>query len=104
MSGVGASVGLVVSREMIRILEETYQGHPSIQLVGEFPVSLARGLRTSTDPVDFADDVQRWLELLRAGEDGAVEPLRSVLAVHVSPALADGTVRAAGPRTRVAVG
>src|SRR5678816_350204 len=62
MSRVGASVGLVVGREAIRILRDTYRSRPSIHVVGEFPIALARGLRPGTDAVEFEVQVQKWLE------------------------------------------
>lgn len=104
MRRVGADTGLVVGRDVVRILVDTYQGDPSIQVVGEFPTALAHGLRVSTDVFDFEDSVQGWLESLQNGEDVADEPLRSALAAYILPALLDGTVRAAGPRVRGATG
>ena len=104
MRRVGADAGLVVGRDVLRILVDTYRGDPSIKVIDEFPTALARGLRVSTDALDFEDSVQRWLESLQNGEDVAVEPLRSALAAYILPALAEGTVRAAGPRARVAAG
>ena len=104
MTGVGAEAGLVVGQHVVRVFRETYEGHPSIRVVGEFPIEQARGLRLSADVVEFEDSVQRWIESLQAGEDVAAEPLRSALAEHVLPVIADGTVRAAGPRMRVAAG
>ena len=104
MASVGAEAGLVVGLEVIRVLRETYRGRPSIRVVGEFPIAQARGLRLSTDVAEFEDSVQRWVESLQAGEDVATEPLHSALVEHVLPAIADGTVRAAGPRMRVAAG
>ncbi len=104
MAGVGAEAGLVVGKDVVRVLRETYRGRPSIRVVGEFPIVQARGLRLSADLVEFEDSVQRWIESLQAGEDVATEPLRSALAEHVLPVIADGTVRAAGPRMRAATG
>ena len=103
MTGVGADAGLVVGRDALRILVETYRDHPSIK-VWEFPIAFARGLRVSSDVVEFEDSVQRWLESLQNGEDVAAEPLRSVLAEHILPVIADGTVRAAGPRMHAVAG
>jgi hypothetical protein len=102
MAKVGADAGLVVGRETIRILVETYRGDPSIKVVGEFPTSLARGLRLGVDEAAFEDSVQQWLELLQDGEDVAAEPLRSALAEHILPVIAEGIVRAAGPRMHAA--
>lgn len=104
MARVGADAGLVVGREVLRILVETYRGHPSIKVVGEFPTALARGLRSGTNEAEFEDSVQRWLELLQDGEDVAAEPLRSALAEHILPVISGGTVRAAGPRIHAAAG
>lgn len=104
MRRVGTDAGLVVGRDVLRIVVDTYRGDPSIKVVGEFPTALARGLRGSTDVFDFEDSVQRWLESLQNGEDVAAEPLRSALAAYILPALAEGTVRAAGPRARGAAG
>lgn len=104
MSRVGADAGLVVGRDTIRILRDTYRGAPSIQVIGEFSTALARGLRIGTDVFEFEDSVQEWLESLRDGDDVAAEPLRSALARYVLPVIADGTVRAAGPRARLAAG
>lgn len=64
MRGMGADAGLVVGRDVIRILRETFRGDPSIQAVGELPTSLARGLRIGTDPLEFEDSVQDWIEAL----------------------------------------
>lgn len=100
MRRVGAPVGLIVGRESIRLLREMYHGEPSIQVIGEFPLALARGLVTSNDPVEYEDHVQEWLESLRNGQEIADEPLRSALREHVVPAIESGTVRAAGPRDR----
>lgn len=104
MARVGAEVGLVVGPEVIRILRDTYRGQPSIEVVGEFPIVQARGLRIGTDVFEFEDSVQRWIESLQDGKDVAAEPLRSALAQHVLPTIVDGIVRAAGPRTRAAAG
>lgn len=104
MAGVGAEAGLVVGQDTIRILRETYQGHPSIQVVGEFPITLARGLRSGSDAVDLEDSVQRWLESLQEGKAVAAEPLYSALARHILPVIEGGTVRAAGPRVHAAAG
>lgn len=102
MRRLGADAGLIVGRDAIRILVDTYRGHPSIQVVGEFPTSLARGLRIGADEAEFEDSVQQWLEVLKDGEDVAAEPLRSALAEHVLPVITDGMVRAAGPRMHAA--
>jgi hypothetical protein len=102
MRRIGAAVGLVVGKDRLRILRETYRGQPSIQVVGEFPLELARGLHTSDDPLEFEDHVQRWLEALARTSDAAEEPLLAALREHVLPVIADGTVRAAGPRARIA--
>lgn len=104
MRRVGASVGLVVGQETIRILRETYRGRSSIQVAGDFPISLAPRLRRSSTEVEFAEHVQSWLESLRDGSSKTVEPLSSALAEHVLPAIAGGTVRAAGPRALSATG
>jgi hypothetical protein len=104
MRRVGTNAGLLVVRDVLRILADTYRGDPSIKVVGEFPTSLARGLRASAAGVDFEDSVQRWLESLQNGEDVAAEPLRSALAAYILPALAEGSVRAAGPRAQAAAG
>jgi hypothetical protein len=100
MRRIGAPVGLVVGQDTIRLLREMYHGEPSIQVIGEFPLALARGLVTSNDPVEYEDHVQEWLESLRNGQETADEPLRSALLEHVVPAIENGTVRAAGPRDR----
>ena len=102
MAGVGAEAGLVVGPDVIRILRQTYQGDPSIQVVDEFPIALAHGLRIGTDVVEFEDSVQRWLEAFQEGRDVAAEPLRSALAEHVLPLIEGGAVRAAGPRVHAA--
>jgi hypothetical protein len=102
MRRVGAAVGLVVGAERILILRETYRGEPSIQVVGDFPLDLAHGLKVSSDPLEFEERVQRWLEMLARTGDQASEPLLSSLHEHVLPVLADGTVSAAGPRIRIA--
>jgi hypothetical protein len=104
MRRVGADAGLVVGRDIIQILRDTYRGDPSIQVIGEFPTALARGLKIGADVFEFEDSVQQWLEALRDGEDVAAEPLRSALAQYVLPVIVDGFVRAAGPRTRLAAG
>jgi hypothetical protein len=104
MGAVGAEVGLVVVRDRIRILRETYQDEPSIQVVGEFPIQQADHLADARDPVDFEDRIQQWLEALRDHEQIAAPPLLAALTEHVLPALVEGTVRAARPRTRQAAG
>lgn len=104
MRRMGADAGLVVGRDTIRILRDTYQGDPSIRVVGEFPTVLARGLWVGTDESEFEDSVQRWIEALRDGGDVAAEPLRSALEEYVLPVIADGIVRGAGPRVRLAAG
>jgi hypothetical protein len=104
MLAVGADVGLVVVRDRIRILRETYRGEPSIQVVGEFPIQLADGLANARDEVDLEDRTQRWLESLRDHEQNTAEPLLAALTEHVLPSLAEGTVRAARPRIRHAAG
>lgn len=102
MRRIGAAVGLVVGQDRLRILRETYRGQPSIRVVGEFPLELARGLHPSDDPLEFEEDVQRWLEALARTGNTAEEPLLAALREHVLPVIADGTVRAAGPRARIA--
>ena len=102
MARIGAPVGLVVGRDRLRILRETYRDQPSIRVVGEFSLELARGLRTSEDPSEFEDHVQHWLETLARTGTAAEEPLLAALREHVLPVILDGTVRAAGPRVRVA--
>jgi hypothetical protein len=104
MRRVGASVGIVINQATIRILRETFRGRPSIRVIGDFPTALAPSLRTSGDESDFEDGVQLWLESLRHARTATAEPLSSALVEHVLPAIADGTVRAAGPRTRSATG
>jgi len=95
---IGAPVGLIVGRNTIRLLREMYHGDPSIKVIGEFPIGLARGLVPSNDPVEYEDHVQQWLESFQDGQEIADEPLRSALREHVVPAIENGTVRAAGPR------
>lgn len=99
MGAVGAEVGLVVVRDRIRILREMYRGEPSIQVVGEFPIQQADHLGDARDPVDFEDRIQQWLESLRDHDQISAPPLRAALTEHVLPALVEGTVRAARPRT-----
>jgi hypothetical protein len=103
MHAVGADVGLVVTRDCIRILRELYRGEPSIQVVGEFPTHLADGLAAARDEVDFEDRIQRWLESLRDQEQTTADPRLAALIEHVLPSLAEGTVRAAQPRRHHAV-
>lgn len=103
MRAVGADVGLVVTRDRIRILREMYRGEPSIQVVGEFPTQLADGLAGAVDGVDFEDRIQRWLESLRDQEQSTTDPRLAPLVEHVLPSLAEGTVRAARPRRHHAV-
>lgn len=104
MQAVGAEVGLVVVRDRIRILRETYRGEPSIQVVGDFPIEQADMLAAARDQVDLEDRIQRWLESLRDHDQMATPPLNAALTEHVLPALVEGTVRAARPRARHAVG
>lgn len=104
MRAVGAEVGLVVVRDRIRILRETYRGEPSIQVVGDFPIQQADILAAAHDQVDFEDRIQRWLESLRDHEQAAASPLLAALTEHVLPSLVEGTVRAARPRIRHAAG
>jgi len=49
MRRVGASVGLVVGQEKIRILRDTYRGRSSIQVVGDFPIARVRPPERSHD-------------------------------------------------------
>ena len=100
MKGVGASVGLIVGREEIGILRDTYAGEPSIGIAGRYPTSLVHDLEIGEDELEFEEHVQRWLESLLTNDDVADEPLLSALRMHLLPAMADGTVRAAGPRAR----
>jgi hypothetical protein len=104
MRRVGAPVGLVVGHERIRILRDTFRGSSSIKVAGDFPVSLAPSLRKSSNASEFEEHVQTWLESLRDGSSNTAEPLSSALAEHVLPSIAEGTVRAAGPRARSAAG
>ena len=101
MTKSGAAVGLVVGLDRLRILRETYRGQPSIQVVGDYPIAQARGLQVSEDPLEFEERVQDWLEELLQTGDRADEPLLAALREHVLPVIAEGTVRAAGPRLRV---
>jgi len=101
MTKSGAAVGLVVGLDRLRILRETYRGQPSIQVVGDYPIAQARGLQVSEDPLEFEERVQDWLEALLQTGDRADEPLLAALREHVLPVIAEGTVRAAGPRLRV---
>lgn len=57
---------------------------------------------TDLDPLEFEDHVQRWLEALARTGNTAEEPLLAALREHVLPVIVDGTVRAAGPRARIA--
>jgi hypothetical protein len=108
-----SAVGLLVTRNVVTILRDTFQSdsEDSIQevatiLTADIPElqSFAAGL--STDPVAFEDAVQDWLVQLRyrlvQGYARGVDPK---VAEHVMPALATGEIRAGGPRpVRSAVG
>jgi hypothetical protein len=100
MRGTGASVGMIVSRQTLILLRETYRGENSIEVVGEYPTALATDLDVGGDGVAFEERVQTWLEELPARDDAVEEPLRSALRQHVIPYIEGGDVRAAGPRTQ----
>lgn len=104
MLAINADVGLVVTSSAIRILRQTFRVSSAVEIVGEFPLSLAPGIEQTSDPIAFEDQVQRWLEALRDRRQHVAEPLLSALDEHVVPSLIDGDIRAAHPRLRYAVG
>jgi hypothetical protein len=93
-------VGLLVGRDVIRLLRYGYKIEPDVEMVGEFPVALAHGLVASDDPAEYADRVQDWLESLGNRWSRIAEPLRSALLLDVVPVIQDGVVGATGPRER----
>jgi hypothetical protein len=92
-------VGLLVGRNVIRLLRYGYKLEPDVE-VTEYPVTLAHGLVASDSPAEYADRVQSWLESLGNRWDTVDEPLRSDLLLDVVPMIQDGVVGATGPRER----
>jgi hypothetical protein len=112
MFGMRCPVGLLVTPDFVRVYRDTYREHgvASIDLVGEFPSpkSLSEGpvsrahVSRATPGVSHADVVQEWLEQLAQGSNLSElsRPLREAMEQHVLPILAQGEVRAGGPRWR----
>lgn len=111
MFGMRCPVGLVLTPETLRLYVDTYNsyGVSSIENVGEFSIAGILDPELSGPAPDKPDaahefrlqaEVQAWLERLAEGGElsNLTADLREALEEHVLPALAQGEVRAAGPR------
>jgi hypothetical protein len=108
------STGMLVTPETVRIYRDTFTSYDegSVERVGEFPAAgildadAASSLRSIPEPqrrmLQMEDAVQAWLEGLTGESAVAALPdrLREAVEEHVVPALEQGEVRAAGPRSR----
>lgn len=106
--------GMIITPEAARIYRDTFTGHDeeSIERISEFPMEgvlhaeMASSIGTIPEPqrraFQMEDAVQAWLEGLTGGSSVAALPggLREAVEEHVVPALEQGEVRAAGPRSR----
>jgi hypothetical protein len=112
MMRMRAPTGILVTRDKISVFRESFTDYTeaSIREVdGSIPTDKCPDLQPfatgfNRDPVAFEDAVQHWLDGLRYrlingfthGEDG-----NRLLVEHVLPALLQGEVRAAGPRSTI---
>ncbi|WP_160174562.1 hypothetical protein [Archangium violaceum] len=114
MVSMRCPVGLLVTPEKLWIYNDSYSrpGLASVECVGEFPLT---GLRVL--PMDAAafpsqpafaleQAFQRWLEGISTDSERQKLPpgLREALEEYVVPALNEGQVRAAGPRSALSSG
>jgi hypothetical protein len=114
MFGMRCPVGMVITPGVVRLYRDTYREHGigSIDLVGEFPApkSLSDDIAPATGSSGVAlglrleEAIQSWLEQLARGSRGVLDELspglREAIEEHVLPILAQGEIRAAGPRWR----
>jgi len=111
MLEAGCRTGLLVTSDRLRIYRDRFKrsGEDSIEFVGEYDLTgtLGRTWREAAEHVDarergvaFEREVQAWLESLPSVVDELPSPLREAIDEHVGPVLAQGEVRAAGPRWR----
>lgn len=113
MFGMRCPVGMLVTPSRILLFRDTYTSYDeaSIEQVGEYATAGLFDDALAGYPAEvnatlrgfrFEDAVQTWLERLAADADLSDLPpdLQDALQEHVLPALAQGEVRAAGPRTR----
>ena len=105
-------VGLFVTPEEIAVYRDTYTAHSegSISRIGIYPAPNEWAVfkaphHGSSDPHlgwSFEESVKTWLESLRTSRSDYIKQLpaetRNALSDYVFPALAQGVVRAGGPR------
>jgi hypothetical protein len=106
MASMKCSVGMLVSPERLWLYEDRYlDSSDSITLVDSFDVSkvpdFARFRSERNSASLFEEKVQSWLEGLRteAGLRELPPELRKAVRVYVDPAILNGSIRAAGPRS-----
>jgi hypothetical protein len=114
MTQMRCPTGLLVTPETIGIFRDRYTGHSeeSVERVGEFTApgnwqifkAPHHGSQTSDSHVEerFEEAVRSWLEDLSSSPSGNFAEIpkdtREALAEFVIPALAEGVIRAGGPR------
>jgi hypothetical protein len=107
MTGTLCPVGLIVTPQQLRLYRNQYVSEESIELVGTFDVRDVLNYKRSGDGLydafEFEGFVQAWLEGLgsEAGLQGLPAELRRVAQWYISPAVSEGAVRAAHPRSPV---
>ncbi len=109
MASMRCPVGLLVTPERLWLYNDSYSapGLASVECVGEFPLSGLQVLQLDAATLpgrpEFALEqaFQRWLEGLSTESERRKLPpaLREALEEYVVPALNEGQVRAAGPRS-----
>jgi len=103
MIGMQCPTGIVVTPDRMWVYRDRYTARSpqSIERVGEFDTT---GLWQQSPPPDaalFEQFVQQWLERLAHQPIGDLPPnFGATLREYVVPALTDGDVRAAHPRSR----
>jgi hypothetical protein len=106
MAAMKCPVGILVSPDRLWLYEDRYlDSSDSIALVDSFDVSkvpdFARFRSERNSASLFEEKVQSWLEGLRteAGLRELPPELRKAVRVYVDPAILNGSIRAAGPRS-----
>jgi hypothetical protein len=106
MAGIKCPVGIVVSPDRLWLYEDRYlNSSDSITLIDSYDVSKVLGFAPFGSARDseflFEEKVQSWLEGLRteAGLRELTPELRKAVRRYVDPAILNGSIRAAHPRS-----
>jgi hypothetical protein len=107
MAGMGSPIGLLVTPTRLRIYRDRYVTPPekSIELIGEFDVRQLFGSHSEQTgrnaAFSFENDVQDWLESLawETARDELSPELRQAAEANIRPAISQGIIRAAHPRS-----